>query len=256
MMTVLKRFLTAVAVVALLFCGFAFWLLSSTSGLRWAIGFTPDMLTVESFDGDLSDFSFNNLRLSLDGSIVLIERGSLQWAPFDLLSRRASVESLSIDGVEIELSETKTTTAEYQPWQGLTLPIDISIDRAVLNNISVTSIVSGSELRSPLLALSKIELSADVDDSVLKLTELALSAADNLVRLKGEIDLSAKADGLLKLSHTLNWQIDQMKFESNGQIDGTWASINMQHNQVAPASGRVTATVNNALSDRITWSAD
>jgi translocation and assembly module TamB len=256
MMTVLKRFLTAVAVVALLFCGFAFWLLSSTSGLRWAIGFTPDMLTVESFDGDLSDFSFNNLRLSLDGSIVLIERGSLQWAPFDLLSRRASVESLSIDGVEIELSETKTTTAEYQPWQGLTLPIDISIDRAVLNNISVTSIVSGSELRSPLLALSKIELSADVDDSVLKLTELALSAADNLVRLKGEIDLSAKADGLLKLSHTLNWQIDQMKFESNGQIGGTWASINMQHNQVAPASGRVTATVNNALSDRITWSAD
>jgi translocation and assembly module TamB len=256
MMAIVKGLLWTLAVVAVLLGSFAFWLLGTNSGLRWAANFAPDILKVESIDGDVSDFSFNSLQLSLDGTTIFIAQGSLQWHPFNLLSRHASVERISVTGVDIELAETESTTNAYAPWQGLELPIDVSLDRAVIDQISVKSVALGSEAPSPLVVLSKIELSADIDNSVLTLKELKIIDSDNQVSLIGKVDLSAKPDGVLDLSHTVNWQVEQTKIESNGLLSGTWSSINIEQNQIAPVAARLTAVVDNALSERIEWAAD
>ncbi|MFT6098887.1 MAG: translocation and assembly module TamB [Arenicella sp.] len=256
MMAIVKGFLSTLVVIAVLLGSFSFWLLGTTSGLRWVVNLAPDIMTVESIGGDASDFSFNRLQLNLDGTTILIAQGSLAWRPLDLLRQHASVERISFTGVDIELVEAEPTTSEYAPWQGLEIPLGVSLDQAEINRISVQSVAIGSETLSPLLALTKIVLSADIDNSVLTLNELKVGDSDKQVSLIGKIDLSAKPDGVLDLSHTVDWQIEQMNIESNGLLSGTWSSINIEQNQIAPVDARLTAVVNNALSQRIEWAAD
>ncbi|MBL4673304.1 MAG: hypothetical protein JKX81_13685, partial [Arenicella sp.] len=255
-MTIARGVMLTLTVAVLLFASFVFWLIGTNSGLRWAINLAPDMLKVESIDGDVSDFSFNKLRLNVGGSRIVITRGSMQWSPFDLLSRHAKVERISLIGVNVELAEAEPTTAAYAPWEGLELPIDVSVERAVIDRVSVSSVVLGSETEPPLVTLTKIELSAYIDNSVLTLKELKIADSDKQVSLIGKIDLSAKPDGVLDLSHTVNWQINEMNIESNGLLSGTWSSINLEQNQIAPVAARLTAVVDNALSERIEWTAD
>lgn len=256
MMAIIKGFLWALVAIIVLLGSVSFWLLGTTSGLRWAVNLAPDVVTVESIDGDVSDFSFNRLRLNLDGTTILIAKGSLQWHPVDLLRQHASVERINFTGVDIELVEAEPTTSEYASWQGLELPFDVTLDRAEINRISVQSVALGSKTPSPLLALTKIVLSADIDNSVLTLNELKVVDSDKQASLIGKIDLSAKPDGVLDLSHSVDWQIEQMNIESNGLLSGTWSSINIEQNQIAPVDARLTAVVNNALSQRIEWTAE
>ncbi|MFQ3245196.1 MAG: translocation and assembly module TamB [Arenicella sp.] len=253
---IVKGFLSTLVVIAVLLGSFLFWLLGTTSGLRWAVNLAPNIMTVESINGDASNFSFNRLQLNLDGTTILIAQGSLAWRPLDLLRQHASVERISFTGVDIELVEAEPTTSEYAPWQGLEIPIGVSLDQVEINRISVQSVALGSETLSPLFALTKIVLSADIDNSVLTLNELKVGDSDKQVSLIGKIDLSAKPDGVLDLSHTVDWQIEQMNIESNGLLSGTWSSINIEQNQIAPVDARLTAVVNNPLSRRIEWTAD
>jgi translocation and assembly module TamB len=255
-MTVIKGFIWALVTSVLMFSVFAFWLIGTNSGLRWAAGLAPDMLTVASIDGDLSDFSFDQLELNIDGSTIQIAQGSLQWRPFALLSRQASIDNLRVTGVDVELAETEPTTTPYSPWKGLELPIDVSVNRAVINYLSISSLVKSSVTPSALLAVSKIELSGSVENSILELKELKLSSVDKRALLSGKINISASPEGVIDLSHTLNWPIDEMNLESSGSLKGTWSSLLIQHDQLSPLSARLTATIENALSQRIEWSAD
>ena len=113
MITIVRRALWSFAILVSLIALFAWWLLGTQSGLQWAVNLTPDILQVKSIEGDVSDLSFTQLQLKSGGTTLRIDQGSLHWSPLGLFSKRALIDTLSLNGVALELAQPTPSEEPY-----------------------------------------------------------------------------------------------------------------------------------------------
>lgn len=229
--------------------GLSVWLVKSESGIRWALNQAPDVVSVSSVNGNLNDLSFSNLVVTLDGTNIAISSGQLQWTLTDLLFKRFNLQTLALNDVKVNVASTKDEpeTPPFQVWQGIELPIDIAIETLVINRFTLSS------NDEALIKLDQIDVALDITNNRLKASKINISQAANNASLIGTVDLSAKQNGLLTLRNAVQWSANEQKLDLEGSINGTWGSFEISQVTTSPLKSRVDLTVNDALSNAITW---
>lgn len=225
------------------------WLMKSESGLRWALKQAPEIVSVSSANGNLSDLSFSNLVITLDGINIAIASGQLQWTLADLISKRFSLQSLVLNDLKVNLitKEVEVKAEPFKVWQGLELPIDIDLEKIAIKGFTISSD------EQELTKLDQIDAVLNISNNVLKLSKLNISQAANTASLRGTVDLSAKPGSAIKLSNVMQWTTNEQVLNLEGSIDGTWRSFNISQITTSPLESRTNLTINNALSNQITW---
>lgn len=252
MSKVVKPILWLIVVALLLISLMAFWLLSTENGLRWALKRVPDMLKVDSVSGHARDLKFEGLEVNLEGTTIRIADGSLRWRLRNLLRKQAVVDELALNKVDvtlIEVTEPTPAPVPYIPWQGIELPIDVFVPKVSVTQLSVHTAEQSA------MTFSKIKFSAKVENNILALNSLTVSDADNLLSINGLVDLSARPTGVVDLSHSVVWQVDASEVSSQGIIKGTWSSLKLEQNHLSPFPAQLEATVDDALTELISWTA-
>ncbi len=254
--------------VLLLICvavivGIATWLLKTESGLRFALNRAPELIAVEQIDGTISDLSFSNLSVTLDGALIKIKSGKLKWTIPDLLSKLVSIDSLTLENVKIELSppQKNQENLPYMPWQGIELPIDISLKNALINQLLVSS--DGAEV----VGLKQVSTQLTVSNNILQIQDFSLELANsdspnpattdadasNSVQLDGIIDLSAKPNGTVKLNNVVQWLVADQAINVQGSIDGNWRSMALVQRAENPCACELTLALKDLLGEEISW---
>lgn len=231
------------------------WLTNTQSGLRWALNQAPEVLKVENVKGSLNDFSFDALKVSLDGTDIEVSSGKLSWALLPLISKNLNIQTLQANGVNITTSPPSQPAPQlpYEPWQGLDLPINVSFNSLKINGFILTSKETPEAKAVETARVDKLTTALNLNDNVLTIERLSLLEADNLFELKGQIDLSTKATRTLNVNHSATWRIGEQMLETSGNIVGTWASIQIEQITVSPVQSQLKLTLADVLSQKISW---
>ncbi|MFT5135206.1 MAG: autotransporter translocation and assembly factor TamB [Arenicella sp.] len=251
MMAIIRRLFWSFAILVSLFVLFVWWLLGTQSGLTWAVNLAPDILQVKSIEGDISDLRFTQLQFKSDATTLRIDSGSLRWKPLGLFSKRALIDTLSLNGVALELPQPTQSKEPFASWQGIDVPIDVVIARASVRQLSV-----GQLTQPALLTQTQIDLSGSLTRNILNLKELTLTVSQNVVSIQGKVDLSADSIGVVDLTHSLTYQLADSTLVSQGTIGGTWSSLKLEQKFTSPYLVTLNASIDDALGDRIAWSSE
>src|SRR5688572_13215111 len=122
----MKWLLRAVLALALLLLGGAAWLLGTTSGLRWALGFAPPQLVVENPRGALAR-EIGADRVTWEG--IEARSVSFQINLLALLTDTISVSFLRIDALTIRRPEGSREETNF------ILPIRIKVSDAQVKSV-------------------------------------------------------------------------------------------------------------------------
>lgn len=178
-----------VVMALLLVCGFAYWVLASEAGTRWALRTALPHAngSAQGVRGSVWDgLSVDRLVLDLPDTRVDIERLRLQANWKELLERRLHVVELSAQKVEVAL----TTPAEPkpdEPFQMPELPVHIAVDKLALGQFMLTQ--DGAPLPLAVADLSAA-LSVGTEGGQLRLYDLMLANEFMRAGLQGEVDLA------------------------------------------------------------------
>lgn len=227
-MTRRRRIVAAVVGVvltlALLAAASLTWLLTTESGLRWAVGqgraYLPGDVAFDTARGRLAGpLAVTGVRVRTPGATVRIARIDLEWRPLALLTGRVRVTSLAIQGVDVALAAGDgpgpAAPAAALP-ERLGLPVRLEVEHLALRRLEVTPAagpvrrlerLSGTLRAGPAgVELRRLEVRAplgDVDGHVRLASEAPFAIGGRLdwrVRPPGE--LSAMA-GQLTLAGSL-----------------------------------------------------
>lgn len=187
MWTLFTRCLQTLGVlIAILLLSIAF-LLGTAPGARFLLqDVAPDFvegLDVGAVEGallgrlDLRGVSYEASSLS-----AMVDTVSIEWQPSGLLRRVACISSLEVNGLDVQVSESKQ---ESEPFTGVVLPDDLSlpvtlcVENAAVNNLAVLSDSSVIRLASLSLSLN-VERETQSSDNWLKAnwSDITLHAAD------------------------------------------------------------------------------
>lgn len=244
-----KRIVIGLITLLVLTLIFTVWLLNSQSGLRWALNQASNIIQVAEINGKASSLSFSGLNVSLDGTDIKIDSGSLKWAPLDLISREVNVDTLELSGINVKLTTTaqQTNPTAYEPWPGLQLPFDVTVDTLSLKKFKLDS--DGNEL----LSLDDLGAQLKVINNVLSLSQLDVAQENNLFKLNGSIDLSAKSDGVVALNNQAHWIVGDKLIDTEGSINGSWKSIDLKQSTQRPFGSELSLNITDILGDNIAW---
>jgi hypothetical protein len=184
-------------------------------------------------------------------TVLRIDSGSLQWKPLGLFSKRALIDTLSLNSVSLELPKPTQSKKPFASWEGIEVPIDVVIARASVRQLSV-----GQLTQSAMLTQTQIDLSGSLTRNILELKKLTLIESQNVFSIQGKVDLSADSIGVVDLTHSLTYQLADSTLVSQGTIVGTWSSLKLEQKFTSPYLVTLNASIEDALGDRIAWSSE
>ena len=262
MNTVLIRFLQSLGLIFVLLALLVFWLIGTSSGLGWMVDRLQPTLKIESIQGALGSFQFNGLEVSVDGTRIQIDNGSLEWDLGNLLFKKVEIDALILNGVDIITAKTAQASSSYTGWQGLDMPVDVVVTNAQINKLTFSD---GNESRTEL---DKIGFAATVINNLLQIKHFDVVAGDDRAQISGELDLSAGNDGAVDLKNEFAWRLAEIDIEGQGSLSGHWQSLRLTQSLTSPVYGQLSetkseeksATINAIISDvletTISWQAD
>lgn len=152
-------------------------LLATTTGSSWLIQktlkYTEQDIVIQQVSGSLlNTLQLTQVTLNTPTSSVSVDQATLSWRPFDLFEQKVSVDSVTLEGVQVKLIETEKKTGakvESQAWQLPTIvtPWPITIDQlkiteALINTtaqtITLTDIKTKVMLHGSTLSLSEFHI--------------------------------------------------------------------------------------------------
>lgn len=232
------------------------WLVTTESGVRWALRQAPDTLSIKTVHGSLSKLTFSDLHLQLDGLDIKVSSGTLNWALRPLLSKTINIDTLHLNGVQITThpKNAPALPTPYEPWQGLELPFNATLSSLQLNKLSVQSKRDATAAPVESLSIDTVSARLAINNNVLAIEQLHIMTNDNVARLNGDIDLSAQADAALNLTHSATWNVSEQTIDSTGTINGRWSAIHIeQSTNLTGAQSTLRVNVNDVLSHQIHW---
>lgn len=123
-------------------CFFAWWLVGTESGARWAFDWVPRAhlaeLRVAKVEGRLvGPLHIEGFKLEVPGAQIELDRADLAWSPFALLRREARVAELGAGTVVIRLRERDDEPSDTTPARVPHLPVSVFVERAHVARIEV-----------------------------------------------------------------------------------------------------------------------
>lgn len=245
-----KRLSIALLLLVLLSIAALLFLVNTPAGLRVITSFAPDSMVLEGLDGSLNNFSVDTLTLNFEGGRLEAKELQLEWSLLGLLNRSFSVENVTLTKAELTLTETTQPSEEpYQPWAGINLPIDITINNARLNDVSAV------QQNQPIFHLDQVLLVANVIDNIVTVDQLRFDEQDNSASLSGRFDIANVDNGEVELLNTVDWRVGENHLIFDGQLSGTWQQLSISQSSSSPLNAQITAEVKNTHSDLISWDA-
>ncbi|RBP48724.1 translocation/assembly module TamB domain-containing protein [Arenicella xantha] len=248
----IKRIGVSLVVLALLVSLALYWLLNTNSGLHFVVNNVPQIVQVDELEGTLGQFSVENLAIDFATGEVKIRRAALQWDIWSLLERRLQIDSMLVENVELSL-QASAPNPRYQPWQGIVLPLDISIANATVRQFKA----SNPGQPKALFAFDRAQLDANYRNKLLTIGSLTLEGfaeqKNSQLALQGRVDLSAQSNGIVDIQHQLDWPLGDQTISTNGAIDGVWRELTITQTLSAPWQAKLDVTVTDALAQQLTW---
>jgi len=189
------------AILGLLLVGVGV-LVGTETGSRYLLDKAlPEFIAVEQIDGRLiGPLTLANLRITVPGTTIDINRAELDWQPAALLGADVQVGRLEAHGVVIAANDivAEEPAAAEQPFslpERIDLPVAIEVTELTVTNVEY----HGADAENPLV-VDRIELSAAFDDARLELRRLQVAAPlfdagiDAELSTAGDYPISAAAD--------------------------------------------------------------
>ncbi|MDR9435558.1 MAG: translocation/assembly module TamB domain-containing protein [Thiohalophilus sp.] len=215
----LKKNLLALLVLLLLLAGSGlFWLGATESGLRWVYQqsneFIPGELAIGKLEGRLlGRITTSDLVYQHADTRLVLERATLKWRPFELLTGNLVVSQLHVQSMAITLPAAQQNQAEQAvELPAIRLPLNVALEDIRIDDIHIMQ-------DEQQFVLQQVTLDASSRGRKIHLNALDVSAT--------EFDLHL--DGTLKpignYPHTLNmqWRLrlaDQPELTGQGQSRG------------------------------------
>ncbi|SJM89322.1 Translocation and assembly module TamB [Crenothrix polyspora] len=194
-----------------------FGLISSESGSRWLLqsvfSFIPAQITIDATEGRLIDrLTLTGFNVKTDTETVTIKKVFLTWQPYQLFSGILKVDNLTVDGLDINVTQTKDPEKKSTDFEtGIQLPFQLDISNILITDVKFTS-------DGQLQTFDKLQLSAKTEANQFKLTSLAINSDTLTATAKGAVML----DKGFPLNLQANWQI---KANKNGLWQGVTTII-------------------------------
>ncbi|MEQ1544689.1 translocation/assembly module TamB domain-containing protein [Methyloglobulus sp.] len=207
-----KRFLQLLLVLALVIPIAVIGLFSNETGSRWLLqgifSSLPGKVSVENIQGRLLDrIALTGLSYKSDTEIVTIKNIDLSWQPSQIFSGTLKIVDLTINGLNISISITKTKE-EKEPTNmdaGINLPIQLDIGKILVTDVHFTS-------DGQLQTLDKLQLSVKTEGNKFKLLSLTINSdkvnatANGTVSLVKAFPLSLQAEWRVNADKNGVWQ--------------------------------------------------
>ncbi|OQW68489.1 MAG: hypothetical protein BVN35_19820 [Proteobacteria bacterium ST_bin11] len=161
----------------------------------------------------LDQFSLTDVQYQSDNETISFDKLAIRWHPKALLWGRLHLLDITIDGLQVSLSET--AKPEKTGRFALNLPLQMTIENALINGLHYQS---GDFVQN----IEKLQFAIDTDGDQLKIGALSIDDAIVKASAQGQITLNQDLD----VNATAAWQLDT---EQNGVLQGaTTVSGNLQ----------------------------
>lgn len=222
----LRRLGIAVAVLVVLIGAGLWWLLGSTSGLRFAVAqissATDGAIAVNTAHGDLAgplqldDVTYRAPETGMQAHVDQLKVDIGMWS---LLTGRVHLLDLSADGITVTLTTPAKEPPESSTPFSLEPPINVVLDRVHVSDVHV--IQDGK----PVFALNTLDLAGAWTTQGLTIKQLKLRAPKGRADLNGELELAQHKSG--EARGTFRWTLDDTTWAGtlNAQSDGQKAQL-------------------------------
>ena len=211
----------------------------------------PGKLDVQAHDGNLiGPIHLTNLRYQEPGLAVQINQLDLDWDTRALLSGEMDVKSLTVDTIELRISESDSAPdqAVADANNALVLPIAILLRQATIAQVKIYA----NEDPEPVI-LDNLALSANTDGQDVAVKDLQVQAFDMQLRASGKVEL--KANIPMHLQAKYRYQIDDTHvLQSSGSIEGDLKKLAITQQFTGPVQAELKGSVSNIL-DALNWEA-
>ncbi len=182
------------------------------------------------------------------GASVKIDSARFDWRPKKLLSRAIQVDDLSLQGIDIYLPAPTPKQKESQPFQlrDLALPISADVKNVQINDLNIYPYGADKPF-----VIDEIRLSAEGQESSLRLVDLQVASPQLDVSMTGSLDTSG--DWPLDLKPVWRFKHEKFgEFEGSGRITGTTRILEVTHKVSGPVAIDVEAQVNDVTAE-LSW---
>ncbi|HET8942357.1 MAG TPA: translocation/assembly module TamB domain-containing protein [Rudaea sp.] len=245
MRTWTKRIVIAIVIVLALIGVFAWWLLGSESGARFALARAEaaldSKLSVAQLQGKLSSpLQLHDVRY-LDpesGIEIRIQNLKLEYSLYGLISRSLHVRNLEIDGVDVRMHTLATPPVSHPSpsvQSLLTPPLTLTIDRAHVADIAV------AQDGKPVFVANSLDLAASWTKSALAIRQLALRSPDGHIDLSGSLESYRDYRG--KAQANFDWRIADQRAAGTLLLVGNGKSTTITLALDKPTGATAKATI-------------
>ncbi len=238
----LRWFGAGLLALILVLAAVLYWLLATGSGARFvlarAASATDGRLAIERSEGSLAGplalagVHWRDPAAGIDATLASIR---IDIAPLALFSRRMQVESLAIDGVEVLLTTVPPQPEEPSAPMSLEAPIDVFLDRAVLEHARIR------QDGEPLFALDRLDLAGAWTRDGAVIRTLALRAPEGQVDLHGTVSTRAGYPG--QGVATFRWQAGERTFAGQLAADGDGKTARLDARLSEPVVATIAANL-------------
>ncbi len=195
-----KRLLAAFAVISLLLFAFVAWLLLTTSGLRFALGFVPNQLQYSTAKGQLwNGFELTQLRYQQDGLAVAAERVELAVAWPNLLSKTLRIKNTEVDQLTIMQSPLLQPAPPEPAQEESASDWAVVVDQILAQGLSFSQKSTANSEGVELVAIKTISGKAlRLANQQLQFGSLSIAERRGLAVIAGALDLRMNSDVLVK----------------------------------------------------------
>jgi translocation and assembly module TamB len=167
-----------------------------------------------------------------DGLVIENQRLRFDWQPSALLHGRLSITELGLEHTKITLPR-QTETAPKEPYQGISLPLAISIEGCAVTHLRIQT----SPDEQPL-SIDSITLNSNTEDHELQISNLYVQALNAEVTITGRMGL----DEQLPLHLNLDWRYltpQGVPLQGKGEIVGDLDHYRFAQHLDSPLLGQV-----------------
>lgn len=203
-LTIIKSLIKSLVILFILLGVLFLFLLTTTPGLfittQLAKITLPGKLTIEKPQGRLiDDFSFTHLNYQGVQLVLDCENFNLKWQWRSLLNRRLLIEAFHVKMLSIELKNNKDNSEEKKQ---ITLPLNIEIKEALIDNLKITKTENSYQFFN-------LKLTANITNKIWQFNKLSFTFSDINFAISGH------AQPTLPYAISANLQLKSQKLAQN-----------------------------------------
>ncbi|MET0067419.1 MAG: translocation/assembly module TamB domain-containing protein [Candidatus Thiodiazotropha sp.] len=221
----------------------------------WAQAWLPGELTLNTLEGSLvGPLRIQGLNYhQADG--LQVENGLFQfdWLPGALWHGELKILELTLQDTAVTLPESAPSETDSTPFQGVSLPLVVNIEKLDIGNLKILT-----DVQADPLVIDQLTLSAATQHQHVSLHTLHLRAFSAQVDVDGMLDLSENLPADLKLEWRYQMP-DGPELAGRGRLQGDLQRYQLSQQTDRPIAAQLDAELREVLSQpawraRLDWS--